>query len=47
MKGYEVNYLDYQRGTICVERSWMGHPWWLALEEQHQYEEWVGCFSIL
>ena len=43
----DMNYKDFNRGTICVERSVMGQPWWLALVEQHQYKEWVGCFSIL
>ena len=32
---------------ICVERSVAGTIEWLPLADQHQYREWIGCFSLI
>jgi len=42
-----MNYMTHQRGTICVERKVQGTTMWLAIQNQANYREWVGCFSIL
>jgi len=38
---------NYERGTICVIRLFNGKPEALRLFDQHHYQEWTGCFSIL
>lgn len=39
--------MRFKRGTICVERMVQGKVEWLPLLNQREYEEWVGCFSLV
>lgn len=38
--------VTFPRGTICVLRESQGEVLALAVP-QHQYREWLGCFSVL
>lgn len=35
------------RGDLCVIRRSNGSPEILKIDNQTQYKEWVGCFSIV
>jgi hypothetical protein len=36
-----------KRGVICVERIVCGKLEWLTLDNQRNYKEFSGCFSVL
>jgi hypothetical protein len=42
-----MNAYNHPRGAICVERNVSGVVVWLALDNQANYREWVGCFSVV
>ena len=35
------------RGDVCEVRRMNGAPEMFSLVEQHQYKEWVGCFTYI